>query len=345
MPTHAKKKQKVVHDNIISSHNFVSVFWSSTTYPQIGQFLGVNDKTNLSMVCKELHQATVAQNLQNYHNNGGNDGDDFDCNIVWEKREDTRIGLERVDLGFIYCKVAQIQQFTFNISDKTLDQKIVVELSLENLAWIECFNSAPEDREWLERETQMRVIIKAPKTYRQERERIFLYHPNAVSFLGPFDPSGPTYRDMVLDNHLPEWTEEDKLYLRRSMRYIYACAKRISKWQYDDTVYPSAEYLMRDCLPRWLHPYFPNKFDWRAEHVDRNTQFEFEYRPARDLGSWFAGVHDEETGGIYHVYCREELSYPFDRHPVSFGMSFGNVPYYDSSSIGVVSPFYVIGRY
>jgi hypothetical protein len=70
--------------------------------------------------------------------------------------------------------------------------------------------------------------------------------------------------------------------LRSVMVMLWMCVKRIAAYP-DNTVYPSAEYLMRK-LPTWLHPYFPMPIS--PYHRDRDCVVEFDYRPAPASYDW-----------------------------------------------------------
>jgi len=90
--------------------------------------------------------------------------------------------------------------------------------------------------------------------------------------------------------------------VRLALAVFYECAKRIASFP-DGTEYPSAEYLMRT-LPASLHPFFPDDFDWDAEHKDRNLTVEFGYRAAASWDEWFDFM-PPEFDGIYEYDVEE----------------------------------------
>ena len=69
-----KAKDRYMERRIATS-NFVGVFWTTSAFPQMWHFLGVNDIASQRMVCKKnLRRAIAAQTSQQSRRD--NDGDD-----------------------------------------------------------------------------------------------------------------------------------------------------------------------------------------------------------------------------------------------------------------------------
>jgi len=290
MLTRAKKKQKLEEEE--RGFSLTGVFWDPPIFEQLGQFMGVNDVTNLGMTCKDMdHAVRVCRATEPF-------------SIIWETTQRTKIGLENVgdeEDEQVSLKVYQIHEFAFCIADTEHHQQVYVEIAMQRVLWMERNNRLVP---WLlPTGTQMRTFVDFPKTLRQGYERLFVNYPNWCSFLGPHKTTRD-YRDYIKNDDVPDFNEQDKKDLRRAMAYIFSCVQRIASWQYDSAPYQSTGYLMR-CLPEWLYPYFPIEFDWEACHSHRDNAVEFEYRAAPTLEAWNHFVPPLYVG--IHHYFPEDL--------------------------------------
>ena len=154
MTTRAQKRRKIEEEKRRCS--LEGVFWDPTMFPQLGQFLSINDTTNLGHTCKEMKRVvdTVCD--------AATSGNSSLAKIVWEKRRKTMIGYQGDDSDYDpnCCQVWQIQWFCFCLVSKKSLQKMEVNISLDNIVWIERHN-------WLDPATMnpsptwVKVIITA----------------------------------------------------------------------------------------------------------------------------------------------------------------------------------------
>ena len=285
MTTRAQKRRKIEEEKRRCS--LEGVFWDPTMFPQLGQFLSINDTTNLGHTCKEMKRVvdTVCD--------AATSGNSSLAKIVWEKRRKTMIGYQGDDSDYDpnCCQVWQIQWFCFCLVSKESLQKMEVNISLDNIVWIERHN-------WLDPATMnpsptwVKVIITAPQT----KERLFsTYHEYDLSFL----------RNRWVDkNNVSSLSEESSSDLRFAMGVLYPCFKRIANWQHDNIEYPTADYMMLS-LKSWLQPFFPEGLD-RENAVDRITAHEFSYPGAAPtLEDWRAFIPRED--GIMYEYSLDEI--------------------------------------
>ena len=254
-------------------------------------FLSTNDVTTLSMACLGMYEKVTS-----FRRSHGSPS------LVWETVQPTKIGydykMRRPDLT---VTTYQIQRFFFVLRNES-GETVEVELSLENAVWDETLNSRIyfDPPTHYPKRTVPKIAVIRPKLGTQTRKRLFVASPGFGSgnqedsylcFLGE-DGGDNDY----IEEDRADRSEQDKKELREAMQYILICARRIAAFP-NGTTYPSAEYLLRT-LPNWLHQYFPATFDWNADHTDRETVVEFDYRPAQTLAEWEAKV-PHQWDGIY----------------------------------------------
>lgn len=202
--------------------------------------------------------------------------------IIWVERWCTEIVYQSLEVDL--CDVSQGQVFTFLVQDSKGETFRVV-IRLLNEVWQEELN--------MQDGRHCRPVGRpSPTTYKiwiRDKSELF------------YCDTSP-YGDYELDFAMPD---ERLLML---LDFMMICAECIDMYP-DQLAYPSTEYLMRS-LPEVTHPFFPSRFKWEAEHLDRNTEVEFIYRPARTLEEWleFAADPDHELLCLYRInelpwYC------------------------------------------
>jgi len=272
MFTRAKKKQKIADETL---------YVLATVFPNLVPFLGVNDLTNLSLLCKGLHSAVEVARAGPWK-------------LVKEERRPTMIAFQKKkideelgpDFSLEDVTVSQVQSFRFWVSQDCHPHKMEVFVHVENELWEEIDNQKVRD---LQVPTGMSIFMHAhDETPDSMGDLVFSsthdFAPNDIfvpSMGGRYGFHFHRFQEIGLEEHKNE--------LRRILSILYACTKRISSWyeEGDACAYPSAEYLMR-LLPDPVWPFFPEDFDWEKDHSDRTTVPEFSYHAAPDMEDWFS---------------------------------------------------------
>jgi hypothetical protein len=222
--------------------------------------------------------------------------------ILKEERLPTMIGYEmkKVDeeLGFDFplddVTVSQVQPFQFCILSNGHPQKLVVRIHVQNECWEEIDNRKVRDLD-APQPTRASFCIWVHEEEPDEKgETIFTSWLNRANDVWSFSfsRSHAVEYSLSLRKFQERGSEQHKNEIRRILSILYACAKRISTWDDGANSYPSAEYLMR-ILPEVVWPFFPQDFDWEADHLDRTSVLEFSYHPAPDMEDW-RGVVPED---------------------------------------------------
>jgi len=242
-------------------------------------FLGVNELTVLSAVSSTLHNQVSCCRSKNVCTPSG-------LYLVAARVEPTKIRYETIgndeETGAV-VETHQIQRFSF-VFCSSVHQTVTVDFALQNLVWEEINNHrvTPQGST----ATVSSIAIMQPEILHgvnvQVGKRLFINRPGSGwCFLGEHGGANNYLRQDLTDR-----PENEKQELREAMHIIMMCARQMAAFNKGSMVYPSAEYIMSS-LPKWLHTYFSaDAFDRAMEYSDRETEIEFEYRPAPTLEAW-----------------------------------------------------------